>query len=103
MQFLAAIPATDTLKTRGKQVALFSVAICVFSLGCASGSSSQQPQQSIIITGTWQITPGSSVSGNTVVISGVITQSGSNLSGQLTLSGTPCATSAALAGAESAR
>jgi streptogramin lyase/single-stranded DNA-binding protein len=53
---------------------------------------------SAVTTGNWQITSSSSVYGIVSTATGWITQSGNNLSGTMTLSGTPCATSGALTG-----
>ena len=82
---------------------LVFIVLCVFAFGCGGsssggGSSGQQSTQSINVAGTWQITAKSSVFSITSLVSGVITQFGTNLSGQLTISGSPCATSAPMSG-----
>ena len=89
------------------KLTLLFLAFCLLSVGCgggstASGSSTQQATPPTNVAGNWQITTRSSVFGLTVLGSGSIAQSGSNLSGQFTLSGTPCSTSATMTGTISA-
>jgi uncharacterized protein (TIGR03437 family) len=50
------------------------------------------------MTGNWRITASSSMYGIVSTVTGLITQTGNNLSGTLALSGTPCATTGALIG-----
>jgi hypothetical protein len=50
------------------------------------------------MTGSWQFVGQSSVFGISFSVTGQIAQVGNNISGQLTISGTPCATSAAFNG-----
>jgi uncharacterized protein (TIGR03437 family) len=50
------------------------------------------------MTGSWQFIGQSSVFGLSFSVAGQITQIGNNISGQLTISGTPCATSTAFNG-----
>jgi uncharacterized protein (TIGR03437 family) len=50
------------------------------------------------MTGSWQFVAQSSVFGLSFSVTGQIEQVGNNISGQLTISGTPCATSAAFNG-----
>ncbi len=50
------------------------------------------------LTGTWQFTAVSSIFPITTTGTGTLQQNGTSVTGQLTLSGTPCATTAALTG-----
>jgi uncharacterized protein (TIGR03437 family) len=56
------------------------------------------PTGSSGMTGNWRITASSSMYGIVSTVTGLITQTGNNLAGTLTLSGTPCATTGALTG-----
>jgi hypothetical protein len=67
--------------------------LCVCLAGCGSGTSSSGS-----LSGNWQFTAHSSASGETFTGSAPIQQSGSSITGTVTLSGSPCATSATLSG-----
>src|SRR5579859_7593368 len=55
-------------------------------------------QQPTSVAGNWQITAKSGVFGIMATVTGLINQPGGSLSGQLAISGSPCATSASMAG-----
>lgn len=72
------------------------VLISVFCVGCGSSKNTSSN-----LTGNWQITANSTAFGLTATGSGALQQNGSAITGQITLSGTPCATSATLSGTSS--
>ncbi|MGH8857647.1 MAG: hypothetical protein ACREXG_06415, partial [Polaromonas sp.] len=55
-------------------------------------------QAQINIAGEWRITATSSLFGVTAIATGRIEQTGTSISGQLSISGTPCASSAPFTG-----
>jgi hypothetical protein len=78
-------------------IALFAFLLCAIC-GCGGSSSNGSSSQTTNIAGNWQFTAKSSIFGLTASAVGSISQNGQNISGQFTLSGTPCATSAAMTG-----
>lgn len=83
---------------RTLEKAAFAVLLAFLS-GCGGGSSSSSQQSAPVnLAGNWQFTAKSTPFGITVVGNGSIQQNGSSISGQLSLSGTPCATTASLSG-----
>jgi hypothetical protein len=70
---------------------------CAVLSGCGGGNGSGGSSAPLSMAGSWQFTAKSSF-GQTASAVGTIAQNGENLSGQFTLSGTPCATSATMAG-----
>jgi hypothetical protein len=80
---------------------LVLVTVFVFLIGCGGGSSGgSQSQQAtpVNIAGDWQITAKSTVFGFSATVTGFVNQSGGTISGQLAISGSPCAVSATMAG-----
>ncbi len=75
---------------------LLILSLCGMVCGCGGGSGSNSSSP-ISMAGNWQFTAKSSF-GPTASAVGNIAQSGQNLSGQFTLSGTPCASAASMAG-----
>ena len=64
-------------------------------IGCGSGNNSSSGGP---LTGQWQITAHSQAFSETSTGNGSIQQNGNSITGNLTLSGSPCATSASLSG-----
>jgi len=87
-------PNPSTL-LREKKLKNILAGVLLGSLFLAScGGKSSSPT----LSGTWQLTAVSTTFVLTVTGNGTIQQNGSSVTGQLTLSGTPCATTAALSG-----
>ena len=78
-------------------IALLVTALLMATLAGCGGLSLQSPVV-LNMSGTWQFVIHSK-SGTTATATGALVQNGSSLSGQLTLSGAPCAASAAFTGA----
>lgn len=78
-----------------KTLAVLLLLLCGCLAGCGSSSNSSSGPS---LNGNWQITANSTAFGLTVTGSAVIHQSSSTITGSVTLSGTPCATTAALSG-----
>ena len=72
------------------------VALALFMAGCGGNN-----KQTSSLTGNWQLTAHSTVFGLTVTGSGALSQLGNSVAGQVSLSGTPCATTAAVSGSVS--
>jgi hypothetical protein len=72
-----------------------------FLVSCGGGSMNNSPSSSPTLTGAWQFTATSTAFGLVVTGDGTLQQSGTSVTGEVTLSGTPCATDAALSGSVS--
>ena len=77
---------------------LLTTAILLAALSGCSGVTFQSPVN-LNLAGTWQFTFHSSTAGMTATGTVPLQQNGTTLSGQMTLSGAPCATTAVLTGA----
>jgi hypothetical protein len=64
--------------------------------GC--GGSTSSSQSTLNVAGNWQFTAKSNLTGGEISATGQITQNGNNISAQLNLSGSPCATTASATG-----
>lgn len=78
-------------------IALLITTLLLGALAGCGGVTFQSPV-TLNLSGTWQFAIHSNKTGTTVTGTGALQQNGSALSGQLTLSGTPCATVAAFTG-----
>ena len=76
---------------------VITLVVCAVMVGCGGGTMNA-PSGSANFTGTWQFTGTSTSFGLTFTGNGSLQQSGNSVTGQLTLSGSPCATTAALSG-----
>jgi hypothetical protein len=72
--------------------------LLVLFLSACGGGGSQPVNTPLNLTGKWQFTAKSMLVSLTVVGDGSLSQIGTHLSGQFSLSGTPCATTAGLEG-----
>jgi hypothetical protein len=78
-------------------IALLVSALLMVTLAGCGGLSLQSPVV-LNLSGTWQFVIHSN-SGTTATANGTLVQNGTSLTGQLALSGAPCATTAAFTGA----
>jgi hypothetical protein len=78
---------------------LILTAMCLLS--CGGGGGSSTPTSTASIAGTWQVAAHSNSFNFNVTGTATIQQSGSTLSGSVVMSGTPCASTAALSGSVS--
>lgn len=69
-----------------------------YVISTLAGSSPEAVSTPGNMTGLWQFSGRSSVFGLSFAVTGQIAQIGNNVSGQLSVGGTPCATSAAISG-----
>ena len=76
---------------------VITLVLCALTVGCGGGTMNSS-SGSANFTGTWQFTGDSTAFVLTFTGNGSLQQSGNSVTGQLSLSGSPCATSAALNG-----
>jgi len=84
----------------GHGASLISISLVLLAVGCGGGGSSSQSAAVLNLAGTWQASTNSKLGFNTF-LAGTLTQTGTQISGTLTIGDSPCATSGTLSGSVS--
>jgi hypothetical protein len=92
--------SADACHDAGVKIILSLILLCSL-MGCGSSSSNSGSSQNLNLSGDWQITGHSTLFDFTDTGSAVLQQSGSSVTGTVTLSGTPCASTATVSGSVS--